>query len=41
VIAGAMTPDQVKANAAAGEWQPTPDDLEQIDAIVPPSAAAR
>jgi aryl-alcohol dehydrogenase-like predicted oxidoreductase len=36
VIAGAMTPEQVKANAAAGEWIPDPDELAQIDAIVPP-----
>ncbi|MEQ4302790.1 aldo/keto reductase [Plantactinospora sp. B6F1] len=27
VIAGATTPDQVRANADAGGWQPTPDDL--------------
>ena len=38
VIAGATSPDQVKANAAAGEWEPAPADLAQIDAIVPPSA---
>jgi aryl-alcohol dehydrogenase-like predicted oxidoreductase len=36
VIAGAMTPEQVKANAAAGEWIPNADELAQIDAIVPP-----
>jgi aryl-alcohol dehydrogenase-like predicted oxidoreductase len=36
VIAGAMTPEQVKANAAAGEWVPDPDELAEIDAIVPP-----
>jgi len=33
VIAGATTPDQVRANAAAGAWIPTPDDLTQLDAI--------
>nr|MDT0667215.1 aldo/keto reductase [Micromonospora sp. DSM 115978] len=26
VIAGATTPEQVRANAAAGQWQPGPDD---------------
>ncbi len=35
VIAGATTPEQVKANAAAGEWVPSPDDLAEIDAIAP------
>src|SRR6202012_1999078 len=35
VIAGAMTPEQVKANAAASEWIPTPDELAEIDQIVP------
>jgi aryl-alcohol dehydrogenase-like predicted oxidoreductase len=39
VIAGATSPDQVKANAAAGEWEPTPDELAEIDKIVPPPAA--
>jgi aryl-alcohol dehydrogenase-like predicted oxidoreductase len=40
VIAGAMTPEQVKANAAAGEWIPSPAELAGIDEIVPPPAAA-
>ena len=35
VIAGAMTPDQVRANATAGDWHPTPDDLKALDAILP------
>jgi len=35
VIAGAMTPDQVRANAAAGEWTPSHEDLADIDGIVP------
>jgi aryl-alcohol dehydrogenase-like predicted oxidoreductase len=39
VIAGATKPEQVRANAAAGDWQPTPADLAAIDAIVPPPAA--
>jgi aryl-alcohol dehydrogenase-like predicted oxidoreductase len=30
VIAGAMRPDQVAANAAAGEWALGPDDLEAL-----------
>jgi aryl-alcohol dehydrogenase-like predicted oxidoreductase len=30
VIAGAMRPDQVAANAAAGEWELGPDDLEAL-----------
>jgi aryl-alcohol dehydrogenase-like predicted oxidoreductase len=33
VIAGATTPDQVRANAAAGTWVPTVDDLAGLDAI--------
>src|SRR5579859_646534 len=36
VIAGAMTPEQVKANAAASEWIPSAADLAEIDQIVPP-----
>jgi aryl-alcohol dehydrogenase-like predicted oxidoreductase len=36
VIAGATSPEQVKANAAAGEWEPTAAELADIDAIVPP-----
>jgi aryl-alcohol dehydrogenase-like predicted oxidoreductase len=35
VISGAMTPEQVKANAAAGEWVPSAAELAEIDAIVP------
>ena len=34
VIAGAMTPDQVRANATAGDWRPAPDDLTALDAIL-------
>ncbi len=36
VIAGAMTPEQVKANAAASEWIPSAADLAEIDQIAPP-----
>jgi aryl-alcohol dehydrogenase-like predicted oxidoreductase len=35
VIAGAMTPEQVRANAAAGEWEPTPEDLADIEGLAP------
>ena len=40
VIAGATSAEQVKANAAAGDWTPTEAELAEIDAIVPPSATA-
>ena len=33
VIAGATKPEQVRANAAAGEWQPSTDDLESLLAL--------
>lgn len=35
VIAGATTPDQVRANAAAGSWTPSPDELATIDDLCP------
>ena len=35
VIAGATSADQVRANAAAGDWLPTADDLADIDKIMP------
>lgn len=36
VIAGATTPEQVRANAAAGAaWTPTPEDIAGIDALFP------
>jgi aryl-alcohol dehydrogenase-like predicted oxidoreductase len=41
VIAGAMTPEQVKANAAAGEWIPSEDQLAGIDQLVPPGISER
>jgi len=41
VIAGAMTPEQVKANAAASEWIPAEGELAEIDRIVPPPPASR
>jgi aryl-alcohol dehydrogenase-like predicted oxidoreductase len=33
VIAGATKPEQVAANAAAGGWTPTPDDLAELSTI--------
>ena len=42
VIAGAMSPEQVKANAAAAGWTLTADDLARVDEIAPlaPGGAA-
>ncbi len=40
VIAGAKTPEQVKANASAAGWRLTKDDLSQIDAMVLHAASA-
>jgi aryl-alcohol dehydrogenase-like predicted oxidoreductase len=36
VIAGAMSPEQVKANVAAGDWIPSESQLAELDTIVPP-----
>ncbi len=35
VIAGAMSPEQVHANARAGFWRPSAADLEELDRIAP------
>jgi aryl-alcohol dehydrogenase-like predicted oxidoreductase len=35
VIAGATSAEQVRANAAAGDWEPTAADVAEIDKIVP------
>jgi len=35
VIAGATSPEQVAANAAADQWVPTPDDLAELDRLFP------
>jgi aryl-alcohol dehydrogenase-like predicted oxidoreductase len=35
VIAGATSAEQVRANAAAGDWEPTADDLRALDELVP------
>jgi aryl-alcohol dehydrogenase-like predicted oxidoreductase len=34
VIAGATRPDQVRANAAAAQWQPSQDDLSALRRIL-------
>lgn len=34
VIAGARTPEQVRGNAAAADWQPDADDLAALDALL-------
>uniref|UniRef100_UPI001427A5AF aldo/keto reductase n=1 Tax=Nocardia aobensis TaxID=257277 RepID=UPI001427A5AF len=33
VIAGATSSEQVEANVRAGQWQPTAEDLAEIDRI--------
>ncbi len=38
VIAGATSPEQVKANAAASDWVPAADDLADLDRVIPPPA---
>jgi aryl-alcohol dehydrogenase-like predicted oxidoreductase len=35
VIAGATSAEQVRANAQAADWIPTPEDLAEIDKLVP------
>jgi len=35
VIAGAMSAEQVRANAVAAEWMPTPEEIRKIDEIAP------
>jgi aryl-alcohol dehydrogenase-like predicted oxidoreductase len=39
VIAGATSPEQVVANAAAGDWVPTEDELTEIDEVLAGQAA--
>ncbi|GAA1676148.1 aldo/keto reductase [Fodinicola feengrottensis] len=36
VIAGATSPEQVRQNAAAADWEPTLEDLAELDKIAPP-----
>jgi aryl-alcohol dehydrogenase-like predicted oxidoreductase len=38
VIAGATSPDQVKANVAAADWIPAAAELAELDTIAPPPA---
>ena len=40
VIAGATKPEQVRANAAAGAWEPTADELESLRAVAGSASAA-
>ncbi len=35
VIAGATSPEQVRANAAAEDWEPSADDLASLNEVVP------
>lgn len=37
VIAGAMSPAQVEANAQAASWQPSPDEMDELRRITSPS----
>lgn len=37
VISGATSPAQVRANAAAAQWQPSAEELAQLDEIFPPA----
>lgn len=37
VISGATSPEQVEANARAGQWRPSTADLDEIDSICPPA----
>ena len=39
VIAGATKPEQVEANARAGNWKLSPDELTEIDRITKPDAS--
>ncbi|HLI74258.1 MAG TPA: aldo/keto reductase [Acidimicrobiales bacterium] len=36
VIAGAMTPEQVRTNASAADWELTSSDMDEVDALAPP-----
>ena len=41
VIAGAKSPEQVKANAAAADWRMTAEDLAAVEAILPHASHPR
>ena len=34
VIAGASTPDQIRQNAAAADWELTADEMEELNGIL-------
>jgi aryl-alcohol dehydrogenase-like predicted oxidoreductase len=38
VIAGATTAEQVRANVAAGTWEPTKAELAELDRITAPAS---
>jgi aryl-alcohol dehydrogenase-like predicted oxidoreductase len=38
VIAGATSPEQVLANVAAADWEPSPEDLAEVDRLTPAPA---
>jgi aryl-alcohol dehydrogenase-like predicted oxidoreductase len=40
VIAGATSPEQVRANVAAAGWTPSEDDLRALDSVLPPPPRA-
>ena len=35
MIVGASNVDQIRANASAGQWSPTPEEMHIMDEIVP------
>jgi aryl-alcohol dehydrogenase-like predicted oxidoreductase len=38
VIAGATKPEQIRANAAAGNWKPTAEDMAELSRLTKPPA---
>ena len=34
MIAGATSPEQIAANAAAGDWQLTPDEIDEVGKLI-------
>jgi aryl-alcohol dehydrogenase-like predicted oxidoreductase len=41
VIAGAMSADQIRANVAAVAWEPTDEDLDELDRVMPTPRRSR
>lgn len=37
VLVGASSPEQLQANVAAAGWSPTPDQLSELEALLPPA----